>query len=173
MATRTPIEADRGAERFVARQPVVNAAVLALTEDTGEEAASVALFCASAVAECYESACGRALPPVREQVMDEALAEVERWGRDLEHMEAQLLARRALYGRDQDQPYLVAELMRYLMDAASEGELETKDVGFVFSVLLAVIRAFDSVSGLPHDVPSMEQVLKEVTGQPLPGLRRL
>jgi hypothetical protein len=173
MAALTPSEADREAQRFVERQPVVNAAVLALTEDAGEDAASFALYCACAVAECYEAACGRALPPDREQVMDEAHADVTRWSRDLDHMEAQLLARRALYGRDQDQPYLVAELMRYLMDAACQGDLETHHVGFVFSVLLAVIRAFDSVSGLPHDVPSMEHVLKEVTGQPLPGLRRL
>ena len=173
MAAWTPSQADREAKRFVERQPVINAAVLALTEDAGEDAASMALYCACAVAECYEAARGRALPPVREEAMDEALAGVERWGRDLDNMEVQLLARRALYGRDQDQPYLVAELMRYLMDAQTEGELEGKDVGFVFSVLLAVIRAFDSVSGLPRDVPSMEQVLKEVTGQPLPDLRRL
>ena len=173
MAAWTPSQADREAKRFVEHQPVVNAAVLALTEDAGEDAASVALYCACAVAECYEAARGRALPQVREQHMDEALADVERWGRVLDNMEAQLLARRALYGRDQDQPYLVAELMRYLMDAQTEGELDGNDVGFVFSVLLAVIRAFDSVSGSPRDVPSMEQVLKEVTGQPLPGLRRL
>ena len=173
MAEWTPSQADREAKRFVEHQPVVNAAVLALTEDAGEDTASLALFCACAVAECYEAARGRALPQVREQVMDEALAGIERWGRNLDHMEAQLLARRALYGRDQDQPYLVAELMRYLMDATSDGEREGEDVEFVFSVMLAVIRAFDSVSGSPRDVPSMEQVLKEMTGQPLPRLHRL
>ena len=173
MAAWTPTQADREAKRFVEHQPVVNAAVLALTEDAGEDTASLALYCACAVAECYEAARGRALPQVREQVMDDALAGIERWGRNLENMDAQLLARRALYGRDQDQPYLVAELMRDLMDANSEGELEGEDVEFVFSVLLAVIRAFDSVSGSPRDVPSMEQVLKEMTGQPLPRLHRL
>ena len=59
MAALTPSEADREAQRFVERQPVVNAAVLALTEDAGEDAASFALYCACAVAECYEAACGR------------------------------------------------------------------------------------------------------------------
>jgi len=169
----TPAEADREAERFVERQPVVNAAVLALTEDSGEDAASMALFCASAVAECYETARGRALPRVREQVMDAALEGMERWGRDLENMDELLLARRALYGHDLHQPYLVAELMRYLMDAAERGEFASENLGTVFSVMLAVIRAFDRVSGSPRRVPSMEQVLKEMTGGSLPLLDRL
>jgi len=172
MGSWTPAQADREAERFVERQPVVNAAVLALTEDSGEEAASMALFCASAVAECYEAARGRALPRVREQVMDAALEGIERWGRDLENMDELLLARRALYGHDLHQPYLVAELMRYLTDAAERGEFASENLGTVFSVMLAVIRAFDRVSGPPRRVPSMEQVLKEMTGEPLPPSHR-
>jgi hypothetical protein len=104
--------------------------------------------------------------------MDEALAGMERWSRDLERMNEQLLARRALYGRDQGQPYLVAELVRYLMDAAEEGAFEGIDLGVIFSVLLAVIRAFDSVSGPPRRVPSMDQVLNELTGRSLTGLKR-
>jgi SEC-C motif len=173
MASWTSAEADRGAKRFVERQPVVNAAVLALTEDAGEEAAAMALYCACAIAECYETARGRALPPIRERNMDEALDGVERWGRHLENMDDQLFARRALYGRDYDQPYLVAELIRYLQEAADEGEFHGDDLGVIFSVLLAVIRAFDRVSGSPSRVPSMEQVLKELTGRPLPCLHRL
>ena len=172
MATRTPARADRVAKRFVDRQPVVNAAVLALTEDAGEQAASIALYCACLISECYETARRRALPRVREPMMDEALDGVERWGRDLENMEEQLFARRALYGRDHRQPYLVAELMRYLNDAADEGEFDAKDLGMIFSVLLAVIRAFDGVSTVPRRVPSMEQVLRELTGGPLPCLHR-
>jgi SEC-C motif-containing protein len=173
MGSWTSAEADRGAKRFVDRQPIVNAAVLALTEDAGEDVASIALYCACAIAECYEAARGRALPRVRERIMDEALEGMERWGRDLERMEEQLFARRALYGRDHDQPYLVAELIRYLIDATDEGELDGEDLGIIFSVLLAVIRAFDRVSGVPRRVPSMEQVLKELTGRPLPCLYRL
>ena len=173
MASWTPAEADRGAKRFVDRQPVVNAAVLALTEDAGEEAASIALFCACAIAECFEAARGRALPQIGESSMDEALEGMERWGRDLENMDDQLFARRALYGRDYDQPYLVAELIRYLQNAADDGEFDGEDLGVIFSVLLAVIRAFDRVSGEPGRVPSMEQVLKELTGRPLPCLHRL
>ncbi len=172
MAAWTPAQADRRAKRFVEHQPVVNAAVLALTEDAGEEAASMALYCASAVAACYERARRRSLPRVRERVMDEALDGMQRWGRDLENMDGQLLARRALYGRDHDQPYLVAELMRCLMDAAREGEFKAEDIGTIFSVLLVAIRAFDQVSGVPRRVPSMEQVLKEMTGRPLPSLHR-
>jgi len=173
MAAWAPAEAEREAERFVARQPVVNAAVLALTEDAGEATASMALYCACAVAECYEAARGRPLSRVGERVMDEALERMERWGRDLEKMDEQLFTRRALCGRDHQQPYLVVQLIQYLMDAAEEGEFESRDLGIVFSVLLAVIGAFDRVSGPPHDVPSMEQVLREMTGGPLPGLRRL
>ena len=105
--------------------------------------------------------------------MDEALEGMERWGRDLERMEEQLLARRALYGRDHDQPYLVAELIRYLIAATDEGPFDGERLGIIFSVLLAVIRAFDRVSGVPRHVPSMEQVLKELTGRPLPCLHRL
>lgn len=172
MAAWTPAQADRWAKRFVERQPIVNAAVLALTEDAGEDAASMALYCASAVAACYEKARHRSLPRVREAVMDEALDGMQRWGRDLENMDEQLLARRALYGRDHDQPYLVAELMRYLMDAAREREFEAKHLGAIFSVLLVVIRAFDRVSGVPRRVPSMERVLKEMTGGPLPSFHR-
>jgi hypothetical protein len=172
MATRSSARAERVAKRFVDRQPVVNAAVLALTEDAGEEAASMALYCACAIAECYETARRRALPRVRERMMDEALDGMERWGRDLENMEEQLFARRALYGRDHRQPYLVAELIRYLMDAAGEGEFDAKDLGMIFSVLLAVIRAFDGVTTPPRRVPSMEQVLRELTGRPLPCLHR-
>jgi hypothetical protein len=160
----TSAQADREAERFVERQPVVNAAVLALTEDAGEDAASMALFCASAVAGCYEAARGRALPRVREQVMDAALEGMERWGRHLENMDELLLARRALYGHDLDQPYLVAELVRYLTDASDRGEFASENLGTVFSVMLAVIRAFDRVSGPPRRAPSMEQVLKEMSG---------
>jgi hypothetical protein len=132
----------------------------------------MALYFACAVAGCYEAARGRALPRVREGTMDEALDGMERWGRNLERMDEQLFARRALYGRDHDQPYLVAELMRYLLDASEQGELDGDDIGMIFSVLLAVIRAFDSVSGAPRSVPSMEQVLKELTGRPLPCLHR-
>lgn len=172
MASRSAVEADRAAKRFVERQPVINAAVLALTEDAGEDAAAMALYCASAVAACYESARRRALPAVREPVMDEVLRHLERWSHDLENMDEQLLARRALYGRDHNQPYLVAELMRYLMDATEEGELDNDDLGTIFSAMLAVIRAFDRVSGTPRRVPSMEQVLKEMTGKPLPSLYR-
>ncbi len=172
MASRSDAQANRGAKRFVERQPVVNAAVLALTEDAGEDAASMALYCASAVAACYESARGRALPRVRETVMDEVLHHLERWSRDLENMDEQLLARRALCGRDHDQPYLVAELLRYLMDATEEGEIAGDDLGTIFSAMLAVIRAFDHVSGTPRNVPSMEQVLREMTGKPLPSLHR-
>jgi len=173
MASWTPARADRAAKRFVERQPVINAAVLALTEDAGEEAASMALYCACAIAECYEAAGRRALPRVRERVMDAALDGMERWGRDLENMEEQLFARRAIYGRDHRQPYLVAELIRYLMDAAGEGEFDGEDLGMIFSVLLAVIRAFDQVTAPPRRVPSMEQVLRELTGRPLPCLYRL
>ncbi len=173
MALWTSSEADREAKRFVDRQPVVNAAVLALTEDAGEATASMALYCACAVAECYEAARGKALPRVHEAVMDEALDGLERWGRDLENMEEQLFARRALYGRDHRQPYLVAQLVRYLMDAVEEGEFDGKDFGMIFFVLLAVIHAFDRVSGSPRKVPSMEQVLREMTGSPLPRLHRL
>ena len=172
MASWTPAQADRAAKRFVDRQPVVNAAVLALTEDSGEDAASMALYFACAVAGCYEAARARALPRVREDTMDEALDGMERWGRNLERMDEQMFARRALYGRDHDQPYLVAELMRYLLDASEQGELAGDDIGMIFSVLLAVIRAFDSVSGAPRSVPSMEHVLKELTGRPLPRLHR-
>lgn len=172
MAVWTPAKADREAKRFVEHQPVVNAAVLALTEDAGEDVASMALYCASAVAACYENARRRALPRVRERVMDEVLDGMQRWGRDLENMDEQLLARRALYGRDHHQPYLVAELMRYLMDAVQDGDSEAEDIGTIFSVLLVVIRAFDKVSGVPRRVPSMEQVLKEMTGGPLPSLHR-
>lgn len=172
MAARSAEEADRGAKRFVERQPVVNAAVLALTEDAGEQAASLALYCASAVAACYESARRRPLPPVREGVMDEVLIHLERWSRDLDNMDEQLLARRALCGRDHAQPYLVAELMRYLMDATEEGAIGGENLGTVFSAMLAVIRAFDHVSGTPRRVPSMEQVLREMTGKPLPSLHR-
>src|SRR5262249_10562513 len=156
MAAWTPAEADRAAKRFVDRQPVVNAAVLALTEDSGEEVASLALYCACAVAVCYESARGRALPRVRERTMDEVLEGMDRWGRNLERMDEQLFARRALYGRDHDQPYLVAELMRYLLDSTVQGELDGDDIAMIFSALLAVIRAFDRVSGMPRGVPSME-----------------
>jgi len=173
MASWTPAEADHGAKRFIERQPIVNAAVLALTEDAGEEVASMALYCACAVAECYEAARGRALPRVRERIMDEALDGMERWGRDLERMDEQLFARRALCGRDHAQPYLVAELIRYLVDATAEGDFDGRDLGIIFSVLLAVIRAFDRVSGAPRGVPSMEQVLTELTGRPLPCLYRL
>lgn len=173
MAAWTSAEADREAERFVARQPVVNAAVLALTEDAGEDTASIALYCACAIAECYEAARGRPLPRVGERSMDQALERMERWGRNLEKMDEQLFTRRALCGRDHHQPYLVAQLIRYLMDAAEEGEFQSQDLGIVFSVLLAVIGAFDRVSGMPRNVPSMEQVLQEVTGGPLPRLRRL
>ena len=88
-------------------------------------------------------------------------------------MEEQLFARRAIYGRDHRQPYLVAELIRYLMDAAGEGEFDGEDLGMIFSVLLAVIRAFDQVTAPPRRVPSMEQVLRELTGRPLPCLYRL
>lgn len=172
MAARSADEADRSAKRFVERQPVVNAAVLALTEDAGEQAASLALYCASAVAACYESARRRPLPPVRESVMDEVLIHLERWSRALDNMDEQLLARRALCGRDHAQPYLVAELMRYLMDATDDGELAGDSLGTVFSAMLAVIRAFDRVSGTPRRVPSMEQVLREMTGKPLPSLHR-
>lgn len=172
MASWAPAEGDRRAERFVERQPVVNAAVLALTEDAGEGTASMALYCACVVSECYEAARRRALPRVHEQAMDEALEGMERWGRDLDNMHEQLFARRALYGRDHDQPYLVAELIRYLMDAADEGEFESNNLGVVFSALLAVIRAFDQVCGAPRGVPSMEQVLKEMTGRALPRLHR-
>src|SRR5439155_1084591 len=83
MASWTPARADRAAKRFVERQPVINAAVLALTEVDGE------------------------------------------------------------------------------------------DLGMIFSVLLAVIRAFDQVTAPPRRVPSMEQVLRELTGRPLPCLYRL
>jgi hypothetical protein len=173
VAAWTSAEAERGAKRFVERQPIVNAAVLALTEDAGEDVASLALYCACAVAACYEAARGRALPRVREHIMDEALEGIDRWGRDLERMEEQLFARRALYGRDHDQPYLVAELVRYLIDATDERTLSGEGLGIIFSALLAVIRAFDRVSGAPRHVPSMEQVLKELTGRPLPCLHRL
>jgi SEC-C motif-containing protein len=173
MAAWPPAKADREAKRFVERQPIVNAAVLALTEDAGEETASMALYCACAVAECYAAARGRPLPRVGEQVMDESLDRMERWGRDLDKMDEQLFTRRALYGRDHRQPYLVVQLIRYLMDAAEEGEFNSQDLGLVFSVLLAVIGAFDQVSGMPPDVPSMEHVLKEMTGGPLPELHRL
>jgi len=172
MASWSPAHADRAAKRFVERQPVVNAAVLALTEDAGEQAASMALYCACAIAECYETVRRRALPRVRERIMDEALQDMERWGRDLENMDEQLFARRALYGRDHRQPYLVAELIRYLMDAADEGDFDGKDLGMIFSVLLAVIRAFDGVTTPARRVPSMEQVLRELTGRPLPCLHR-
>jgi hypothetical protein len=173
MAAWTPAEADREAKRFVDRQPVINAAVLALTEDSGEEAASVALYCACAIAGCYEAARRRALPRVRERVMDEALERMERWSRNLDNMDEQLLARRALCSRDYDQPYLVAELMRYLTGSAAGGDFDGKDLGMIFSALLAVIRAFDRVSGAPRQVPSMEQVLEELIGRPLPSLHRL
>jgi len=173
MAAWTPAEADREAKRFVDRQPVVNAAVLALTEDAGEEAASVALYCACAIAGCYEAARRRALPRVQERVMDEALDRMERWSRKFDKMNEQLLARRALCGRDYDQPYLVAELMRYLTAAAAGGDFDGKDLGTIFSALLAVIRAFDCVSGAPRRVPSMEHVLEELIGGPLPSLHRL
>jgi hypothetical protein len=172
MASWSPAHADRAAKRFVERQPVVNAAVLALTEDAGEQAASMALYCACAIAECYETVRRRALPRVRERIMDEALQDMERWGRDLENMDEQLFARRALYGRDHRQPYLVAELIRYLMDAADDGDFDGKDLGMIFSVLLAVIRAFDGVTTPARRVPSMEQVLRELTGRPLPCLHR-
>jgi len=172
MASWSPAHADRAAKRFVERQPVVNAAVLALTEDAGEQAASMALYCACAIAECYETVRRRALPRVRERIMDEALQDMERWGRDLENMDEQLFARRALYGRDHRQPYLVAELIRYLMDAADEGDFDGNDLGMIFSVLLAVIRAFDGVTTPARRVPSMEQVLRELTGRPLPCLHR-
>jgi hypothetical protein len=173
MASRTAGRADRDAKRFVERQPVVSAAVLALTEDVGEDAAAIALYYASVVAECYAAARGRALPRVRDRVMDETLAAMQRWSCELENMHEQLLARRALYGRDHDQPYLVAELIRYLTDATEEGEVDCDDVGAIFSVLLVVIRAFDRVSGRPESVPSMERVLQEITGAPLPRLHRL
>lgn len=172
MAAWTASEADREAKRFIERQPVVNAAVLALTEDAGERPAAMALYCASAISECYEAARGRALPRVHETVMDEALDGVERWGRALEHMDEQLFARRALYGRDHSQPYLVVQLAKYLAGAASDGEIEADDFEIIFSVLLAVIRAFDRVSGAPRKVPSMEQVLRELSVGPLPRLRR-
>ena len=173
MAAWTPAEADREAKRFVDRQPVINAAVLALTEDAGEEAASVALYYACAIAGCYEVARRRALPRVRERVMDEALERMERWSHKFDKMNEQLLARRALCGRDYDQPYLVAELMRYLTAAAAGGDFDGKDLGMIFSALLAVIRAFDCVSGTPRRVPSMEHVLEELIGGPLPSLHRL
>jgi hypothetical protein len=173
MAAWTPAEADREAKRFVDRQPVINAAVLALTEDAGEEAASVALYCACAIAGCYETARRRALPRVRERVMDEALDRMERWSRNLDNMDEQLLARRALCSRDYDQPYLVAELMRYLTASAAGGDFDGEDLGMIFSALLAVIRAFDRVSGAPRQVPSMERVLEELIGRPLPSLHRL
>jgi len=173
MAAWTPEEADREAKRFVDRQPVINAAVLALTEDAGEEAASVALYCACAIAGCYEAARRRALPRVRERVMDEALERMERWSRKFDKMNEQLLARRTLCGRDYDQPYLVAELMRYLTAAAAGGDFDGKDLCTIFSALLAVIRAFDGVSGTPRRVPSMEHVLEELIGRPLPSLHRL
>jgi hypothetical protein len=173
MAAWTSAEADREAKRFVDRQPVINAAVLALTEDAGEEAASVALYCACAIAACYEAARRRALPRVRERVMDEALDRMERWSRNLDKMDEQLLARRALCGRDHDQPYLVAELMRYLIASAESGDFDGKDLGMIFSALLAVIRAFDRVSGAPQRVPTMEHVLEELIGRPLPSLHRM
>ena len=173
MASRTDGRADRDAKRFVERQPVVSAAVLALTEDAGEDAAAMALYCASVVAECYAAARGRALPRVRDRVMDETLEGMQRWSRDLENMHEQLLARRALYGRDHDQPYLVAELIRYLTEATEGGDFAHDDLGAIFSVLLVVIRAFDRVSGRPKRVPSMERVLREITGGPLPQLHRM
>ena len=52
------------------------------------------------------------------------------------------------------------------MDAAGEGEFDGKDLGMIFSVLLAVIRAFDQVTAPPRRVPSMEQVLRELERQP-------
>ncbi len=119
MASWTPARADRAAKRFVERQPVINAAVLALTEDAGEQAASMALYCACAIAECYETARRRALPPVRERIMDEALQDMERWGRDLENMDEQLFAPRALYGRDPRPPYPVTHLNPYLVGPAA------------------------------------------------------
>jgi hypothetical protein len=88
-------------------------------------------------------------------------------------MDEQLLARRALCSRDYDQPYLVAELMRYLTGSAAGGDFDGKDLGMIFSALLAVIRAFDHVSGAPRHVPSMERVLEELIGRPLPSLHRL
>jgi hypothetical protein len=133
----------------------------------------VALYCACAIAGCYETARRRALPRVRERVMDEALDRMERWSRNLDNMDEQLLARRALCSRDYDQPYLVAELMRYLAASAAGGDFDGKDLGMIFSALLAVIRAFDRVSGAPRQVPSMERVLEELIGRPLPSLHRL
>jgi hypothetical protein len=59
------------------------------------------------------------------------------------------------------------------MDAADEGEFDSQNLGIVFTVLLAVIGAFDRVSGMPENVPSMEHVLTEMTGAPLPELHRL
>jgi hypothetical protein len=53
IAPWTSAEADRGAKRLVDRQPIVNAAVLALTEDAGEEVASFVLSSVTLASRCY------------------------------------------------------------------------------------------------------------------------
>jgi SEC-C motif len=63
--------------------------------------------------------------------------------------------------------------MRYLIASAENGDFDGKDLGMIFSALLAVIRAFDRVSGAPRRVPSMEHVLEELIGRPLPSLHRM